>query len=287
MWPAPIPRPPLKRKKRAMPDEQIPPADNGDAEEDLGHTMSLIDHLVELRNALKWSFIAVGVCFLGTYYFKEDLYSFLLVPLQAAMPEQGRLIYTAPAEAFFTYLKVALLAALVGSSPMVFYQMWRFISPGLFKHERKALWTFVVFSSVLFIAGAIFCYTVVFPFAFTFFMSFATDEIVPMLSLKEYLSFSALLLLAFGVTFEMPIALVILGRVGLVNADILRKQRKFAILIMFVGAAIITPPDVISQIMMACPLLVLYEISIWLVAASQKKRAEKQAEEEAEFKTEE
>lgn len=266
-----------------MPDQQIPSSEHEDTEEELGHTMSLIDHLVELRDAIKYSFIAVGVCFLATYYFKEDLYNFLLIPLQQAMPPEGRLIYTAPAEAFFTYLKVALLAALVAASPIVFYQMWRFISPGLFQHERKALWSFVVFSSVLFVAGAVFCYMVVFPFAFVFFMSFATPDIVPMLSLKEYLSFSSLLLLAFGITFEMPIALVIMGRVGLVNASMLRKQRKFAILIMFVGAAIITPPDVISQIMMACPLLVLYEISIWLVAASQKKRAERQAEEEAEF----
>ena len=152
-----------------MPDEQNAPSSGGETGEDLGHSMSLIDHLVELRDALKYSFIAVGVCFVATYYFKEDLYSFLLVPLQEVMPAEGRLIYTAPAEAFFTYLKVALLAALVAASPIVFYQMWRFISPGLFRHERKALWTFVAFSSVLFITGAIFCYAVVFPFAFTFF----------------------------------------------------------------------------------------------------------------------
>jgi sec-independent protein translocase protein TatC len=266
-----------------MPDETLPPPEDQEPEEESGHTMGLIDHLTELRDCLKYSFIAVGVCFIASYYFKAELYNLLLIPLKEAMPEEGRLIYTAPAEAFFTYLKVALLAALIAASPVVFYQIWRFVSPGLYRNEKRALWMFVGFSSLLFIVGALFCYAVVFPTAFTFFMSFATEDITPMLSLKQYLSFSGMLLLAFGVVFEMPLALIFLGRLGIVNAQMLRKQRKFAILIMFVAGAFFTPPDVVSQIMMACPLLVLYEISIWMVAASQKKREAKQAEEEAEF----
>jgi sec-independent protein translocase protein TatC len=145
----------------------------------------------------------------------------------------------------------------------------------------------VIVSSVLFITGAVFCYAVVFPYAFQFFMSFATDDITPMLKLNEYLSFSSMLLFAFGVVFEMPLILVFLGRLGVVTSQGLRKQRKYAILIMFAAAAFFTPPDVVSQILMALPLMVLYEISIWMVAASQKKKAAKQAEMEAEFEDDE
>lgn len=256
----------------------------GDKQEGLAESsMTLMEHLEELRQRLTRAAIAVGVCFLIAYFFKEQLYGYLTIPLKAAMPPEAKLIYTAPAEAFFTYLKVAFLAGLVGASPVIFYQLWRFISPGLYESERRSIWPFVIFSSVLFISGTIFCYAVVFPYAFQFFMSFATDEITPMLKLNEYLSFSSMLLFAFGVVFEMPLILVFLGRLGVVTSQGLRKKRKYAILIMFAGAAFITPPDVISQILMALPLMVLYEISIWLVAASQKKKAAKEAEMEAEF----
>ena len=158
------------------------------------------------------------------------------------MPASARLIYTAPAEAFFTYLKIALLAAIVAASPLIFYQFWRFIAPGLYDHERKAVWPFVLVSSVLFIAGSVFCYTMVFPYAFQFFMSFATDDIVPMLSLKSYLSFSSTLLFAFGFIFEMPLVLgVSWGRIGVVTSRGLKKNRKYAILIMFIAGAMFTP----------------------------------------------
>ncbi|KIX12810.1 twin-arginine translocase subunit TatC [Dethiosulfatarculus sandiegensis] len=247
--------------------------------------MSFMSHLEELRTCLVRAVIAIMIGFLGAYAFKEKIYAFLTEPLVAALPATGKLIYTAPAEAFFTYLKVALLAGVVAASPVVFYQFWRFVSPGLYKHERRLIWPYVVFSSVLFIVGAVFCYTVVFPYAFTFFMSFATEEIVPMVSLKQYLSFSGTLLFAFGAVFQMPLVLIFLGRLGIVNNKMLRQKRKYAVLIMFLAAAFFTPPDVVSQIMMALPLLILYEISIWLVAASEKKKAEKQAEEEAEFES--
>jgi sec-independent protein translocase protein TatC len=245
--------------------------------------MPFLAHLEELRSRLVRSAMAVGVAFLGTYLFKEELYQGLARPLKAAMPPEARLIYTAPAEAFFTYLKIALLAAIVVASPIIFYQFWRFISPGLYTHERKAVWPFVLISSVLFIVGAVFCYVMVFPYAFQFFMSFATDDIVPMLSLKSYLSFSATLLFAFGVIFEMPLVLVFLGRVGIVSSKGLKKNRKYAILIMFVAGAMFTPPDVVTQCMMALPLIVLYEISIYMVMATEKKKAQRQAAEEAEF----
>lgn len=252
-------------------------------EEQPGGSMTLMEHLEELRQRLTRAAIAVGVGFLVAYFFKEQLYGYLTIPLKAAMPPEAKLIYTAPAEAFFTYLKVAFLAGIVAASPVIFYQLWRFISPGLYDSERRNIWPFVIFSSVLFITGAIFCYTIVFPYAFQFFMSFATEDITPMLKLNEYLSFSSMLLFAFGVVFEMPLILVFLGRLGVVSSQALRRQRKYAILIMFAGAAFFTPPDVVSQILMAVPLMILYEISIWLVAASQKKKEAKQAAMEDEF----
>jgi sec-independent protein translocase protein TatC len=183
-------------------------------EEQPGGSMTLMEHLEELRQRLTRAAIAVGVGFLIAYFFKEQLYGYLTIPLKAAMPPEAKLIYTAPAEAFFTYLKVAFLAGIVGASPVIFYQLWKFISPGLYENERRNIWPFVIFSSVLFITGAIFCYTIVFPYAFQFFMSFATEDITPMLKLNEYLSFSSMLLFAFGVVFEMPLILVFLGRLG-------------------------------------------------------------------------
>ena len=252
-------------------------------EEDAEPRMPFMAHLEELRQRLTRSAIAVGVVFIATYYFREKLYGYLAAPLKAAMPPDAKLIYTAPAEAFLTYLKIAILAAIVGASPYIFWQLWRFIGPGLYPNERKAVWPFVAISSVLFLIGTVFCYMMVFPYAFQFFMSFATDDITPMLSLKSYLSFSATLLFAFGVIFQMPLVLVFLGRLGIVTSAALRRQRKFAILIMFVAGAFFTPPDVITQVMMAMPLIVLYEISIWLVAATEKKKAAREAEQEAEW----
>lgn len=270
-----------------MADKQIEDEQLNGQEEEASSKMPFMAHLEELRTRLTRSAIAVGVGFLVAYGFKEQLYNFLAMPLKAVMPPQAKLIYTAPAEAFFTYLKVALLAGIIAASPVLFYQLWRFISPGLYDKERRAIWPFVIVSSLLFTVGAAFCYQVVFPYAFTFFMSFATDDITPMLKLNEYLSFSATLLFAFGAIFEMPLVLVFLGRLGVVNSKMLRKKRKFAILGMFCLAAFFTPPDVISQLLMAGPLLVLYEISVWLVRATEKKKEQLQAEQEAEFEGEE
>lgn len=245
--------------------------------------MPFMSHLEELRKRFIRAIIAVVAGFVIAYNFKEELYGFLSQPLKAALPPGASLIFTSPAEAFITYLKVAFLAGLIAASPVVFYQLWRFISPGLYKNERRLIWPFVILSSGLFVGGAAFCYAVVFPYAFAFFMSFTSDKIVPMIKLSEYLSFSSVLLVAFGIVFEMPLVLVFLGRIGVINQHFLRKNRKYAVLILFVAAAFFTPPDVISQLLMAGPLLILYEISIWMVAALEKKKAERKAEQEAEF----
>lgn len=222
------------------------------------------EHLGELRDRLVRSFIAVGVGFIAAYCFKEKLFELLTAPLVQAMAEAGnaKLIFTGLPEAFFTYLKVSFLAGIVVATPVIFYEFWMFVSPGLYRNEKKYLLPVVVLSIFFFLVGASFGYFVVFPYGFRFFLGFATETIQAMPSMKEYLSFASKMLLAFGFVFELPLVITFMARMGLVSVGFLSKNRKYAILIFFVAAAVITPPDVITQVMMALPLMVLYEISI-------------------------
>ena len=219
-------------------------------------------HLEELRNRLIKCFIAVGVGFVASFGFKETLFEILVKPLIAVMEQGDTLIFTGLPEAFFTYLKVSFLSGIMLAIPVILYQFWMFVAPGLYQKERRLLIPVVFLSSFFFIGGSLFGYFVVFPFGFKFFLGFATESIRPLPSMKEYLSFSSKLLLAFGLVFEMPLVLTFLARLGVVSVDFLKKNRKYSILLFFVAAAILTPPDVITQVMMALPLIVLYEISI-------------------------
>jgi sec-independent protein translocase protein TatC len=219
-------------------------------------------HLEELRDRLIKCFIAVGVGFVISFAFKEKLFVILVNPLLKVMKEGDTLIFTALPEAFFTYLKVSLLSGIMVGSPILFYQFWMFVAPGLYRKERQAMIPIVILSTFFFVGGSLFGYFVVFPYGFKFFLGFATEYIKPLPSMKEYLSFSAKLLLAFGFVFELPLVITFLARFGLVTVPFLKKNRKYALLLFFVGAAILTPPDVITQVMMALPLIVLYEISI-------------------------
>jgi len=219
-------------------------------------------HLEELRKRLITCFIAVGIGFVVSFGFKERLFKILVQPLIKVMKEGETLIYTGLPEAFFTYLKVAFLTGLIVASPIILYQFWMFVAPGLYKNERRMMAPIVVLSSFFFIGGALFGYFVVFPWGFKFFLGFATETIRPLPSMREYFGFSAKLLLAFGLVFEMPLVLTFLARLGIVSVPFLKKNRKYAILLFFTGAAILTPPDVITQIMMALPLMLLYEVSI-------------------------
>ncbi len=221
------------------------------------------EHLEELRKRLVICLIAVGAGFLLSYGFKERLFQILTRPLMAVMASGDHLVFTGLPEAFFTYLKVALLTGLMLAAPIVLYQFWAFVAPGLYKTERRLLLPVVVLSSFFFVGGALFGYFVVFPYGFQFFLSFATETIRPLPSMKEYLGFSAKLLLAFGLAFEMPLVITFLARMGAVSVPFLKKNRKYAVLLFFAGAAILTPPDVVTQVMMALPLMLLYEISIW------------------------
>ncbi len=219
-------------------------------------------HLEELRKRLVASFIAIGVGFVVSYGFKETLFGILVRPLRRVMQNGETLIYTGLPEAFFTYLKVSLLSGIMLATPVLLYQFWMFVAPGLYKKERQILIPIVVLSSFFFIGGSLFGYFIVFPWGFKFFLGFATDYIRPLPSMKEYLAFSAKLLLAFGLVFELPLVITFMARLGLVSVPFLKKNRKYAVLLFFAGAAMLTPPDVVTQVMMALPLMLLYEISI-------------------------
>lgn len=237
-----------------------------------GRSMTLLGHLSELRVRLVRSLIALTVGFFACYGFAEELFNYLMLPLTRALPSGAKLIYTALPEAFFVYMQVALVAGAFLASPYLFYQIWAFIAPGLYDEEKRHIIPIACASALFFVAGAAFCYFQVFPYAFEFFVGFATDTIAPMPKLDEYLGFTLKMLLAFGLIFEMPLFAFFLSRLGLVTAQWMRKTRKYAILAIFIVAAILTPPDVFSQMMMAAPMLVLYEISIIVAAVFGKKK---------------
>lgn len=238
--------------------------------------MPLIEHLMELRQRLLWSVGAFFIAFAVCYYFSTNIYGFLAQPLANVLFEQGggdrRMIFTALYEAFFTYLKVAFFGAIFFSFPIWATQLWLFIAPGLYRSEKRTIMPFLVASPFLFLLGAALAYYFIFPLAWHFFISFETPAgagTVPIqleAKVSEYLSLVMHMILAFGIAFQMPVGLVLLCKVGILNVQSLRKGRRYAIVGMFVVAAVITPPDVISQVGLAVPLILLYEISILFAA---------------------
>lgn len=233
----------------------------------------LLNHMVELRNRLLW---AVGFLFVGTfisYQFVQSIYGFLVQPLADAMGEGSsqRLIYTDLTEAFFTYLKVAMFAGGFLTFPFLMLQVWLFVAPGLYPKERKSILPFLVASPLLFILGGVLVYYGVLPMAWKFFLSFqssADETVLPVIleaKVGDYLNLVMILIFAFGICFQMPVIMAFLAKAGLITAKTLVSKRRYAIVGIFVVAAILTPPDVISQFALAIPLLALYEISILLV----------------------
>ncbi len=226
--------------------------------------MPLTAHLEELRKRLIRALLAIAAAFIATYNFADWLFRFLTAPLTANSTSAVQLIGTGVSEAFFTKLKVALIAALFIASPVIFYQLWQFVAPGLYDHEKRYARPFVFFATIFFGLGAAFCYVVVFPVGYAFFLAeYETIGVSPAIRISEYLSFSARMLLAFGVTFELPVVTFFLARLGLVTHGTMLAYARYAVLFIFILAAVLTPgPDIASQMLMAGPLLVLYIASI-------------------------
>ena len=240
-----------------------------------------ISHLVELRQRLINSFVYLFSFFVVCYFFSEEIYSFLVQPYADAVKDDNvnrRLIFTALQETFLTYLRVSFFAALFVSSPIILMQIWKFIAPGLYKNEKKAILPYLIATPILFLFGGMLVYYLIMPLAIKFFLSFEASSINSALPIQleakvnEYLSLVMKLIFAFGLSFQLPVILSLLARVGFIDSVFLKERRKYVVVIIFVAAAILTPPDPITQIGLAIPLLILYELSIFSVKIIEKRK---------------
>lgn len=249
----------------------------------------LIEHLIELRQRLMRSIIAIAIAFVICFYFADEIFNLLIIPYEraAGADRDIRLIYTAPQEYFFTQLKLALFGAMFLAFPILANQIYKFIAPGLYRHERQAFLPYLIATPILFAAGAGLVFFLVMPLALQFFLSMeqeggagrASIELLP--KVNEYLGLVMTLIFAFGLVFQMPVVLTLLARAGLVSSDTLKTKRKYAIVLTFVAAAVLTPPDPISQLGLAIPTLLLYEVSIQAVRLVEARRRERESAEEA------
>ena len=243
--------------------------------------LPLKEHLSELRKRILISLTVLFIAFLFIFNYSEELFNILVFPLKSEIKLDVKnpyihiinktpktpvsLVFLAPAEAFWMHMKVSFLASFIFVLPVIFYQIWKFISPGLLAKEKKYLMPFIFSSTILFLAGALFCFVIILPFAMTFLLGYKTGSLTPMISVGSYVDFCMKLILAFGAIFELPLAIIFLAKLGIVSPAGLAKNRKYAILLSFVAAATLTPtPDAFNQTLMAVPIIILYEIGILL-----------------------
>jgi sec-independent protein translocase protein TatC len=255
--------------------------------------MSLMEHLSELRKRILLCLVALLIAFIITFNFSEYIFKLLLFPLNYTPRfsfkeglvfvldqkiQSTKLVFLGPAEAFWMNMKIALVSGFILTIPIIFYQLWKFISPGLYSHEKKYILPFVLIATTLFFIGVTFCYLVVLPFAMSFLLNYKVgDFLMPMLSVGLYIDFLLKFLLAFGFVFELPVLIVVATRMGLITPQALKKYRKVALILAFVIAAIITPtPDAFNQTLMAIPMIILYEVGIWVSIILNKKRENKE-----------
>ena len=242
---------------------------------------SFVEHFTELRSRLVKSIVYLFLFFIICYFFSENIYSFLISPYADAVKDDGvnrRMIFTALHETFITYLKVAFFTAMFISSPIILIQIWKFVAPGLYKNEKKALLPYLIATPTLFLLGGMLVYYLIMPLAIKFFLTFETSSQLTNLPIQleakvnEYLSLIMRLIFAFGISFQLPVLLSLLARVGFVDSEYLKKRRKYVIVIIFAVAALLTPPDPITQIGLGIPLLILYELSILSVRLIEKNK---------------
>lgn len=237
---------------------------------ELAH-MSLVEHLIDLKkrivSALYGIALISGVCF----YFSEQLFDVLRRPILPYLPAGG-LVYTAPIDKFMAHVKVSMLAGLILSSPWWFFQIWKFIAPGLYAKERKYALSFITVGSVLFLVGCAFAYFLALPAAFEFLFAFGGAQDQAMITINDYLGFLIVTILMFGISFQVPLVLTILGIMGLIDSHFLRSKRRYAVVILAILSAIMTPPDAMSMLLMLVPMMIMYEISIFVVRSVETKK---------------
>ncbi len=238
-----------------------------------------LQHLEELRSRLIISLAGVAGGFAVSYWKIREIFGFLIVPLQRSMREDSAIVMIKMTEGFLTYLKLAFYSGLLLASPLVIFQVWSFVSPGLYRREKRFLVPIVVASTILFTVGVVFAYSVVLPFGIKYLLEFVGVNVQATLSMASYVSFSCLFMILFGVVFQLPLVMLVLARLGFVKGSQLASSRKYVLLLCFLVGALLTPPDVFSQALMAIPVMLLYEASIWLVRISESLRRKKKEKE--------
>lgn len=249
---------------------------NSDSAHDLPQA-PLISHLTELRKRLIYIFIIFAIAFAGCFYFIEPIFITLLNPLKAALGEQVSVTYFAPHEAFFTYMNLSLYAALILSCPFLLLQIWGFIAPALYHSEKRAFIPFLIMTPVMFFIGCAFAFFIVMPTALSFFASFQhisienSAQIIQETRVSDYANFTMSFIFIFGLAFQLPVALILAGFVGLISSDTLRKKRSYALMIIAISSAFFTPPDILSMFLLAFPLYIMYELSILCIRLFEKR----------------